>query len=218
MHERSIPDTQQLDEKEATVMSRPSLVELHKSYCESFPFGLRQGSSPTEWAKGVKAFWIDQVRNKQYRQHETMARGNIRGETNQPRHPYHAPNEFMIDVVWEDMAADHRCLRLVMEYEYDRDPDEQELDFRKLLHVKAYGKVFIFEVNKRADPGLLSSKIGHFCGLIKGCVTTQQPPDEYLLICHRDGPGTHTTISGFLVPYDGGSCQELPEHRRDVPP
>jgi len=194
-------------------MTRPNLVKLYEDYCESFPFGLTQDAKPWQWTEGVKGFWIDQGEGRQYK---VKVRGNIRGKPDQPRHPDHEPKEFMIDVVWEDMADGHRCLQLVMECEWDRKREDKEFDFRKILHSRAYSKVFVFDVGKRTDLAQPGGLVHHFYQLIRGCKIAQQPPEEYLLICHRDGPGTYTTINGFLVP-SGGNLQELPEQRRDVP-
>ena len=184
---------------------RYGLCDLYEKYCDSYPFGLRQTSRPKQWTAEVKGFWIREAQGTL----NVVVRGHVDG----PLHPNHENKEFMIDVVWESMADDDLCLRLVMEYEYCKARNEQEWDFRKILHAKAHRKVFVFEVSRTEQVTVLTN---HLCRMISGSGIQQQPPEQYLLICHCDGPGTCTTIAGFLVDPDGG-CQALSGKLRDVP-
>ena len=183
--------------------SNINLGHLYEKYCDQYPFFLNQHSEPSDWTQAVKSFWIAEANS---------APGIVvHTRVGSKQCANHEDHEYMMDVVWEDTTTN--SLLLALEVEWSTKVEEQIKDFKKILYAKARYKVFLFQVNRRSGPP--DSFVSHLSSLVAGSGILQQPPEEYLFICHRDGSVNHT-LSGYLMGADG-DYKPLPERTIHVP-
>ena len=183
--------------------SHINLGQLHEKYCDQYPFFLNQHSKPCEWTQAVKSFWIAEANS---------APGIVvHTRVGSKQCANHEDHEYMMDVVWEDTTTN--SLLLALEVEWSTKVEEQIKDFKKILYAKARYKVFLFQVNRGS--GSPDSFVSQLSGLVAGSGILQQPAEEYLFICHRDGPTDHT-LTGYLMGANGHSSP-LPPRSIPVP-
>ncbi|MBI4305953.1 MAG: hypothetical protein HY678_06495 [Chloroflexi bacterium] len=112
------------------------------------------------------------------------------------------PAEFVVDLCWFGVEADSRWMQLALECEWGSHGDAFLWDFRKLIHVNALEKVFIFD-EKWSRLGWDGYYQAHRLAAEVRKSRPRSSDESYLLIWHRAVSADREEVVSYTIRGDG---------------